>query len=248
MDEEGKVDYSKANNQLSRNDLTAGSHSNNNGSSENSSATTSVDNTRRNQSGNDCVFLTGLVGLINQAQTCYLNSLLQTLYMTPEFRNGLYRWEFHGTPDEEKLSIPLQLQCLFAQMQTSDRPVETSGLTRSFGWDSSEVWRQHDIQELCQLLFNALEEELASSYKGELASSQEGELATSSSLISRLYQGTMIDYVKCQGCKSKTTDEEKFLDIPLSLKPFGKDYAYGRVVCGLLKLCLSSIGEMQTLS
>jgi ubiquitin carboxyl-terminal hydrolase 47 len=230
MDEEGKVDYSKANNQLSRNDLTAGSHSNNNGSSENSSATTR------------------LVGLINQAQTCYLNSLLQTLYMTPEFRNGLYRWEFHGTPDEEKLSIPLQLQCLFAQMQTSDRPVETSGLTRSFGWDSSEVWRQHDIQELCQLLFNALEEELASSYKGELASSQEGELATSSSLISRLYQGTMIDYVKCQGCKSKTTDEEKFLDIPLSLKPFGKDYAYGRVVCGLLKLCLSSIGEMQTLS
>jgi len=31
------------------------------------------------------------VGLYNQAQTCYLNSLLQTLYMTPEFRNALYR-------------------------------------------------------------------------------------------------------------------------------------------------------------
>lgn len=34
---------------------------------------------------------TGYVGLINQAMTCYLNSLLQTLYMTPEFRNGIYR-------------------------------------------------------------------------------------------------------------------------------------------------------------
>lgn len=34
---------------------------------------------------------TGFVGLINQAMTCYLNSLLQTLYMTPEFRNGIYR-------------------------------------------------------------------------------------------------------------------------------------------------------------
>ncbi|RMZ93042.1 ubiquitin carboxyl-terminal hydrolase 47 isoform X2 [Brachionus plicatilis] len=33
----------------------------------------------------------GYVGLINQAMTCYLNSLLQTLYMTPEFRNGIYR-------------------------------------------------------------------------------------------------------------------------------------------------------------
>jgi len=30
-------------------------------------------------------------GLVNQAMTCYLNSLLQTLFMTPEFRNALYR-------------------------------------------------------------------------------------------------------------------------------------------------------------
>lgn len=37
---------------------------------------------------------TGHVGLINQAMTCYLNSLLQTLYMTPEFRNGIYRFDF----------------------------------------------------------------------------------------------------------------------------------------------------------
>lgn len=33
----------------------------------------------------------GYVGLVNQAMTCYLNSLLQTLYMTPEFRRALYR-------------------------------------------------------------------------------------------------------------------------------------------------------------
>lgn len=31
------------------------------------------------------------VGLINQAMTCYLNSLIQALFMTPEFRNGIYR-------------------------------------------------------------------------------------------------------------------------------------------------------------
>jgi len=34
----------------------------------------------------------GYVGLVNQAMTCYLNSLLQTLYMTPEFRNAIYRF------------------------------------------------------------------------------------------------------------------------------------------------------------
>lgn len=37
-------------------------------------------------------FIAGYVGLVNQAMTCYLNSLLQTLFMTPEFRNALYRW------------------------------------------------------------------------------------------------------------------------------------------------------------
>jgi len=37
------------------------------------------------------LFFEGHVGLVNQAMTCYLNSLLQTLYMTPEFRNAVYR-------------------------------------------------------------------------------------------------------------------------------------------------------------
>ena len=37
------------------------------------------------------VLTLGYVGLVNQAMTCYLNSLLQTLYMTPEFRNAVYR-------------------------------------------------------------------------------------------------------------------------------------------------------------
>lgn len=39
-------------------------------------------------------FFLGYVGLVNQAMTCYLNSLLQTLFMTPEFRNALYKLVF----------------------------------------------------------------------------------------------------------------------------------------------------------
>jgi len=36
------------------------------------------------------MLLTGHVGLLNQGATCYLNSLLQCMYMTPELRAGLY--------------------------------------------------------------------------------------------------------------------------------------------------------------
>lgn len=59
----------------------------------------------------------GYVGLVNQAMTCYLNSLLQALYMTPEFRNALYRWEFDN--DNEAKNIPYQLQKLFLNLQVS---------------------------------------------------------------------------------------------------------------------------------
>lgn len=59
----------------------------------------------------------GYVGLVNQAMTCYLNSLLQALFMTPEFRNALYDWEFDG--EGESKSIPYQLQKLFLNLQVS---------------------------------------------------------------------------------------------------------------------------------
>eukprot|EP01119_Soliformovum_irregulare_P011982 TRINITY_DN3073_c1_g1_i2.p1 TRINITY_DN3073_c1_g1~~TRINITY_DN3073_c1_g1_i2.p1 ORF type:complete len:1102 (+),score=434.53 TRINITY_DN3073_c1_g1_i2:50-3355(+) len=46
-----------------------------------------------------------LVGLLNQGATCYLNSLIQSLYMTPEFKSEIYAM----TPEE--LGVPaLQAQ------------------------------------------------------------------------------------------------------------------------------------------
>lgn len=127
---------------------------------------------------------TDYVGLVNQAMTCYLNSLLQTLYMTPEFRNAVYRWEFDGKEDNMAKSIPYQLQKLFLLLQTSKKKaIETTDLTKSFGWDSSEVWQQHDVQELCRVMFDALE--------------QKWKKTDQANLINNLYQGKLKDYVKC---------------------------------------------------
>lgn len=158
---------------------------------------------------------TGFVGLVNQAMTCYLNSLLQTLYMTPEFRNAIYKYHFDS--DKGVKNIPYQLQRLFLLLQTSHkRAVETTDLTKSFGWDSSEVWQQHDVQELCRVMFEALE----TTWKG---TDQEN-------LINHLYQGKMKDYVKCLECKQESAREDTFLDIPLVIRPFGSTVAYKSVM------------------
>ncbi|KAK7175788.1 hypothetical protein R3I93_000144 [Phoxinus phoxinus] len=159
---------------------------------------------------------TGYVGLVNQAMTCYLNSLLQTLFMTPEFRNALYNWEFEESEEDPVISIPYQLQRLFVLLQTSKkRAIETTDVTRSFGWDSSEAWQQHDVQELCRVMFDALE--------------QKWKQTEQADLINQLYQGKLKDYVRCLECGYESWRIDTYLDIPLVIRPFGASQAFGSV-------------------
>ncbi|XP_028914992.1 ubiquitin carboxyl-terminal hydrolase 47 isoform X3 [Ornithorhynchus anatinus] len=159
---------------------------------------------------------TGYVGLVNQAMTCYLNSLLQTLFMTPEFRNALYKWEFEEAEEDPVTSIPYQLQRLFVLLQNSKkRAIETTDVTRSFGWDSSEAWQQHDVQELCRVMFDALE--------------QKWKQTEQADLINQLYQGKLKDYVRCLECGYEGWRIDTYLDIPLVIRPYGSSQAFASV-------------------
>ncbi|XP_047200785.1 ubiquitin carboxyl-terminal hydrolase 40 isoform X2 [Girardinichthys multiradiatus] len=149
-----------------------------------------------------------LCGIRNQGGTCYLNSLLQTLLFTPEFREELFSLgpeelgclEDKDKPGAKVRVIPLELQKLFARLLLVDHQSAcTTDLTHSFGWNSSQGTNQHDVQELNRILFSALEHSLVGT--------------SGSTLIQRLYHGTIVNSIVCKECGNVSQRKEDFLDL-----------------------------------
>ncbi|CAN4120118.1 unnamed protein product [Withania somnifera] len=142
---------------------------------------------------------TGFVGLKNQGATCYMNSLLQTLYHIPYFRKAVYHMPTTEN-DMPSASIPLALQSLFYKLQYSDNSVATKELTKSFGWDTYDSFLQHDVQEL---------------NRGTVV---EGT-------IQQLFEGHHMNYIECINVDYKSTRKESFYDLQLDVKGCADVYA-----------------------
>jgi uncharacterized UBP type Zn finger protein len=61
------------------------------------------------------------VGLKNMTMTCYLNSMIQGLWFTPEFRNLIYSFNVECTANKIEIkSISRPLQKIFLQLQVPE--------------------------------------------------------------------------------------------------------------------------------
>ncbi|CAI6294669.1 unnamed protein product [Periconia digitata] len=144
---------------------------------------------------------TGMVGLKNQGATCYLNSLLQSLYFTSAFREAVY--QIPTDNEESRTNSAYALQRLFYNLQTSPYAVSTTELTQSFGWDSKQIFEQQDVQELSRVLMDRLDEKM----KGTDA---EGALE-------KMFVGKMKTYISCINVDYESSRIEDFWDIQLNV-------------------------------
>eukprot|EP01038_Epipyxis_sp_PR26KG_P012144 gene12144-16261_t len=140
-------------------------------------------------------------GLLNQGATCYLNSLIQSLYHIKEFNKII----FQVSSNESNKPIPLiikELQRLFGYMMlTNKAAVSTSSLIHAFGWNKSQMFEQHDIHEFFSVLIDAL----GTAYEPLQQS------------MNQLFQGNMADILSCPTCNYNRKQDSIYLNMSVDI-------------------------------
>lgn len=96
------------------------------------------------------------VGLRNEGATCYLNSMLQSLFHNPHFRRLIYCIEVNAINRE--IPVVDALQRIFYEMELQSEGIRTIQLIEHFDWDEMTLGAQQDIEEFAIRLFDQLEE------------------------------------------------------------------------------------------
>ena len=146
-------------------------------------------------------------GIYNEGATCYMNSMLQTLFSISPFKKAVFQIP---TEKENSRSIVLSLQRLFYDLMCNHSPASTKNLINSFGWSQEQIQIQHDVQEFNVLLSEVMEEKMKKT-------PVEGT-------FSRLFEGKFLNYIKCTNIDFHSEKMEKFYDLQLTIKGYNDIY------------------------
>ncbi|GAA6098460.1 ubiquitin carboxyl-terminal hydrolase 38 isoform X4 [Tachysurus ichikawai] len=190
-----------------------------------------------------CKSETGKTGLMNLGNTCYLNSIIQVLFMATDFRRRVLSLNLNGSD-----MLMKKLQLLFAFLAHTQRAAYAP---RSFLDASRPPWftvgSQQDCSEYLRFLLDRLHEEEKTLHAlqtakpkirfsdsegtddtqaqtNDLSHSQtkqvdaEGDART---LVEQMFGGRLSTSIRCLQCHSLSEKEEPFTDLSLAFCPTG---------------------------
>lgn len=145
----------------------------------------------------------GYVGLKNLGATCYMNSLMQQLFMLPGFRYGIFRADDDGEENKND-SLLYQMQVIFGHLQESEKKYyDMQDFCNAYKCDGqpTNTSVQMDVDEFLTMLFDKLERALKKN-----------------NILKDFFGGTIINQIISKGCEHVSEREEGFFTLSLEVK------------------------------
>ncbi|CAE6487435.1 unnamed protein product [Rhizoctonia solani] len=171
----------------------------------------------------------GLRGLVNMGNTCYLNVIVQTMVHNPLVRNYYMSDRHNHQLCETKDCMSCEMDQLFTKIYSSEPgPFVPTSLLHCLWVKSTELatYAQHDAHEFFISMLNQI-------HATTLGSSQ----TNCTCLVHSTFAGLLQSDVQCGHCENVTSRSEIMLDISLELKPTSQSAGTGGTETTLLS-CL----------
>lgn len=158
---------------------------------------------------------TGLRGLYNMGQTCFMSVILQTLIHNPFIRN-FYLGEGHKTGDcEKEACVSCALDEMFVEFYSVEKTEGFGAVNMLLGsWMAAEAlagYQQQDAHEYMQFILNAL-------HLQNGGSDFDSNTADCKCIIHQTFYGKLSSTVTCDKCKNVTTALDPYMDVSLGLR------------------------------